>query len=415
MANDIHITDLANPQLTDMQKAALEFEKTLEVDLSRQSIMAEAEATVKLDDWGKDDFIKRLDLLCDQWNDDPELNNIGKLSMRNKLLQHTTSRLLIQDQWNRHPEIFDIEIREPIIVAGLPRSGTTHLLNLMASDSRLRSLPLWESYEPVPRPGEGTLDDGTDPRWHRCQRDWESMQASSPLISAMHPMDPNHIHEELELMGPNIGSYNYEWLSYAPRWRDHYYSEDQTYQYEYMRDVLKLLTWQQRNTDRPTRWVLKCPQHLEQLPILHKVFPDATIAVTQRDPIYVLRSTLYIIAYGQRLTRSRIMMDEALEYWLDRIEHLLRSCVRDRPNLPADQSIDIPFNRFIKDDVNWVEKIYAVANLEMTDKARQQLNSFVEEKQGDYGRIVYDLEGQFGVNIGELNERFRFYTETFES
>ena len=64
------------------------------------------------------------------------------------------NRLLIQDLLTRHPEIHDVKIKAPIIVAGLPRSGTTHLLNLLAADSRLRSLPLWESYEPVPTPGE---------------------------------------------------------------------------------------------------------------------------------------------------------------------------------------------------------------------------------------------------------------------
>ena len=292
MPNEIYIDDLANPVLTDLQKDARDYGETLTVDLNRESIMKEAEKKTGLTDWGPKDFIARLDLLCDEWNSDKGLSGIGRLSLRNKLLQHATSRLLIQDQFNQHPEIHDIQIEKPIIVAGLPRSGTTHLLNLMAADSRLRSLPLWESYEPVPMPGEVSLEDGTDPRYKRCADAWEMMQLMTPFIAAMHPMNPDHIHEELELMGPNFGSYNYEWLSHSPRWRDHYYAEDQTYQYEYMRDVLKLLTWQQRDTDKPTRWVLKCPQHLEQLTVLHKVFPDATIAITHRDPVSVIQSTV---------------------------------------------------------------------------------------------------------------------------
>ena len=266
MTDEIFIDDLAEPVLTEMQRGALEYGETLTVELTRESILAQAEQNTGLSDWGPDDFHERLDLLCDEWNSDEGLNGLGRLSLRNKLLQHASSRLLIQQQFNEHPEIHDIQIEKPIIVAGLPRSGTTHLLNLMASDSRLRALPLWESYEPVPMPGESLLQDGTDPRYQRCADSWEMMQMMVPYLSAMHPMNPDHIHEELELMGPNFGSYNYEWLSHSPRWRDHYYAEDQTYQYEYMRDVLKLLTWQQRDTDRPTRWVLKCPQHLEQLP-----------------------------------------------------------------------------------------------------------------------------------------------------
>lgn len=414
MSNSIQINDLADPVYTDVQKGILEYEKTLSVDLDRHDIMREAEETSQRNDWGKSDFIERLDILCTEWQADKGLNNLGRLSLRNKLVQHATSRLLIQDQWNLHPEIFDIEIEAPIIVVGLPRSGTTHMLNLLAADTRLRSLPLWLSYEPVSRPGESMLADGTDPRYQRCADAWAGMQMSTELVAAMHPMDPDHIHEELELMGPNFGSYNYEWLSHSPKWRDHYYQEDQSYQYEYMRDVLKLLTWQERDTDKPTRWVLKCPQHLEQLPTLMKVFPDATVVVTQRDPVNVLASTVTMQCYSQRMSRNNILMNEMLEYWTDRIEHLLRACVRDRPAISMSQSIDVPFKQFIKDDVNWVAKIYEKAGLEMTPEAHRQLSSFVQEKEGAYGRIEFDLEGQFGADITALNERFAFYTDTFQ-
>lgn len=413
MAADIHIQDLANPQLDDIQRAARDYGDTLTIDLSRESIMAEAEQLAKRTDWGDGGFIARLDLLCDEWNSDDNIKGIGRLSLRNKLLQHATSRLLIQDQFNQHPEILDIQIEKPIIVAGLPRSGTTHLLNLMAADTRLRSLPLWESYEPVPRPGEGLLEGGIDPRYKRCDDAWQSMQAVTPLVAAMHPMNPEHIHEELELMGPNFGSYNYEWLSHSPRWRDHYYAEDQTYQYEYMRDVLKLLVWQQRGTDKPTRWVLKCPQHLEQLPILHKVFPDATIAITHRDPVAVIQSAITILAYGQRLSREKINTTELAAYWSDRVERLLQACVRDRPLLPEAQSIDVPFKQLISDDVAMVGKIYQKAGLEMTDTAHAALSGFVEEHKESYGRVIYDLKGQFAVDPDKLRKRFEFYAQQY--
>lgn len=413
MADDIYINDFANPELTPTQQSIMEYGKTLDIDLSRDSIMQEAERLSGLSDWGPSDFLDRLNLICDEWGSDTALLGTGKLSLRNKLVQHATSRLLIHDQWQRHPEILDVEIEAPIIVAGLPRSGTTHLLNLMASDSRLRCLPLWESYEPVPRQGEGILPNGVDPRYVRCAQAWEGMQMSTPFISHMHPMDPEHIHEELELMGPNFGSYNYEWLCYSPCWRDHYYGEDQTYQYEYMRDVLKLLTWQQRNTDRPTRWVLKCPQHLEQLPILRKVFPDATVAITQRDPIAVIQSALTINLYGQRMSRSTVLMDQTVDYWVERIDHLLQACVRDRGCIPESQSIDVPFKSLIADDITWVEKVYEKANLEMTDQARGELSGFMKEKQGAYGRVVYNIQEQFGLDPEVLRERFAYYTKDF--
>ncbi len=415
MAAKIRITDLAEPELTEQQRAAIEFTQTLDVDLRADSILAEAVQQTGLADFGPDDFRERIGLLCDEWGADRGLRNIGRLTLRNKLLQHACSRLLIQDTLTRHPEIHDIQVHAPIIVAGLPRSGTTHLLNLLGADTRFRSLPLWESYEPVPRPGEHVSADGVDPRWQRCEDTWQMMQGMSPLLAAMHPMNPDHIHEELELMGPDFASYNYEWLSMSPRWRDHYLSTDQTPHYEYMKTVLKLLTWQDGDrTGENTRWVLKCPQHLEQLPVLHKVFPAATVAITHRDPVSVIQSAATMLAYGQRLNRDRVELQALIDYWSDRVVRLLEACVRDRDVLPPAQSIDVLFHEFMADDMAMVERIYARAGLELTAAARAELERFLAaHPRGKHGQVVYDLRGDFGVEPAALRERFGFYFDRF--
>jgi hypothetical protein len=406
----IQIADLAKPELSQFQRDALAYGETLEIDFSEEGVLSKAREATGLEDFGQDDFRTRLAMLREEWDGDENLTGIGRLSLHNKLVQHASSRLLIEDALQRHPEIHNIEISKPIIVAGLPRSGTTHLLNLMAADTRLRSLPLWEAYEPLPRPGEEQPEDGTDPRWQRCQQAWEMMQTGSPLIAAMHPMNPDHIHEELELMGPNFASYNYEWLSVSPKWRDHYYAEDQTPHYEYMKTVLKILQWLRG----PQRWVLKCPQHLEQLPVLREVFPDATVAITHRDPVEVIQSAITMQAYGQRMNRKQVDLQGLLTYWTDRVEHLLRACVRDRDCLDAAHSIDVPFREFMADDIAMVQRIYDRAQMGFTDVASAELQSFMNaHPRGAEGRMIYDLEGNFGVTAAALRERFSFYFERF--
>jgi len=415
VSEEIRITDLARPLRTEMQRSALAYAETLEIELTSQSILHEASQATGLDDFGSLDFVARLELLCDEWGSDTNLVNLGRLSLRNKLLQHAKSRLLIQDVLSRHPEIHAVEVQAPIIVAGLPRSGTTHLLNLMAADSRLRALPLWESYEPIPLPGEAPLENGVDPRYQRCEDTWQMMQALSPLLAVMHPMSPDHIHEELELMGPNFSSYNYEWLSVSPRWRDHYYACDQTPHYDYMKTVLKILTWQDGDASgKKTRWVLKCPQHLEQLDVLQKVFPDATIAITHRDPVSVIQSAATMLAYGQRINRKQVDLEGLMSYWTDRVIHLLRACVRDHGSLSAERSIDVLFHEFMADDVGMVGKIYAKADLEMTALARSELQTFVDEhKRGKDGRVIYNLRDDFGVEPEQLRALFDFYVTRF--
>lgn len=69
------------------------------------------------------------------------------------------------------------------------------------------------------------------------------MQAGSPPVAAMHPMNPDHVHEELELMLPDFASYNQEWVARVPQWRDHHLAHDQRPHYEYMRTGLKILQW----------------------------------------------------------------------------------------------------------------------------------------------------------------------------
>ena len=136
-------------------------------------------------------------------------------------------------------------------------------------------MPLWESYEPVPDPRESTGPDGVDPRWTRCQQQWEAMKAGAPFVAAMHPMEPDHVHEENELMAPDFSNYNLEWVARVPQWRDHYLATDQTPHYAYLKKVLQILQWY-----RPReRWVLKSPQHLEQIGPLLTTFPDATIVI----------------------------------------------------------------------------------------------------------------------------------------
>ena len=116
-------------------------------------------------------------------------------------------------------------------------------------------MPLWETYEPVPTPGEGLLDDGTDPRYQRCADAWEMMQQTVPHLAAMHPMDPDHINEEIELMLFNFASYNFEWFTHSPRYRAHYWQMDQLPHYEYMKTVIKLMQFQ-HPAGRPVRRLL---------------------------------------------------------------------------------------------------------------------------------------------------------------
>jgi hypothetical protein len=411
MAEIIDITDLANPQLSQAQQGAMAWGESLSVELREEAVLDAARQATGLADFGADDFRARLRLLCEEWDGDRALTKFHRSVLYGYLVRYAKNRLLIEDTLKKHPEILQQRIERPVIVVGLPRSGTTHLVNLLAADSRFHSLPLWQSYEPVPMPGEPPAPDGRDPRYVRCEQAWAGMQAVTPLLAAMHPMEPDHIHEELELMGPDYASYNFEWLTMSPRWRDHYLSTDQRPHYAYMKRVLQLLQWQ-RGVQK--RWILKCPQHLEQLPVLLETFPDATIVFTHRDPVAVIQSTITMQAYTQRMQRPTVEMHALRDYWVDRIEHLLQAAVRDRDLVPLARSVDCVFHLFMADQWAMLEQVYAKADMPLTPAARAELQRYMDDHpRGKGGQVVYDLRRDFDVDPDRLYARFRFYTNRF--
>lgn len=410
---DIHIHDLARPELSEAQRAAIAGASQAKIALREDVVLAAARQATGLDDFGDDreeGFRARLRVWLASADEDEELGPAGRATVFGNCVRVLANRLRLEDLVKRHPEILEVALPRPIVIAGLPRSGTTHLVNLISADTRLRSLPYWESLEPFPSPAEAPGEDGIDPRLARCRAGAERADRLLPHLRAMHHMTPEHVHEEIEVQELDFGTYNLEWYARVPRWRDFYLSCDLRPSYAYLRKALQALTWQRG----PQRWVLKSPQHMEQLGPLHETFPDATVVLTHRDPVHVIQSAITMLGYGARLRRTRIDLDDIAVYWVDRIERLLRACVRDRDLWPASQSIDVAFHQFMADDVRMVERIYDLADLPMTPAARAQLDAFMADNaRGKHGRVVYDLRRDFGLDPDDVRRRFAFYFDRF--
>jgi hypothetical protein len=211
-------------------------------------------------------------------------------------------------------------------------------------------------------------------------------------------------------MDLDLCAYVLEWLARVPSWRDAYLELDQYAHYGFLKRQLRVLSYLRG----PRRWVLKCPQHLEQLGPLLTTFPDATIAFTLRDPVAVLQSAITMLAYGDRSRRVAVDADGLAAYWVDRIERLLRAAVRDAGLIPVDQRIDVEFGEFMRDDVAMASRILQMAGLDVGDPTRGQLEAYVAgNPRGRDGRIVYDLRGDFHLDPAELYERYAFYFDAF--
>jgi hypothetical protein len=408
--NDVRIDDLREPRRAGAERSLYEHALTMTVDLDVDGLVAEARDATGLSDFGDAGLLDRLEVQVQAVETDTGLSGLGRYIVRGRLVGLLKARLRYEDFLARHPEARDVVLEPPVIVVGLPRSGTTHLVNLLAADSRFRSMPWWEVIEPTPVLGEGPGRDGVDPRYLRCLATYEVSRKVAPLTSLMHDRPPWSIEEECELIDLDLCSYVLEWHARVPSWRDHYLGLDQRAHYAFLRRELQALTYLRG----PNRWVLKTPQHLEHLGPLLETFPDATIAFTLRDPVAVLQSAVTMLAYGDRLRRVTIEPDELAAYWIDRIERLLRAAVRDAHLIPVRQRVDVEFGAFMGDDLNAAMTILTAAGLEITDRCTSELTSYLAgDPRKKEGRLVYDLRGDFGVDPDDLYQRFAFYFEAF--
>jgi hypothetical protein len=396
-----------SPEITELRAAMAQMAPACPLDAT--AICEAAESETGLHDMGDPGFGDRLDVLCAAIRGEANCSGPGIVSWYSQLRQLAKNRLLIQDLITRHPEIADVEITRPIVIAGLPRTGTTHLHNLISSDPGLRSLPYWESLEPVLSPSERPPPGGPDPRLGRTAFALDVLDRTLPYFKRMHEMTVEHVHEEIQLLAIDISTMLFETLSLVPSWRDSYRARDQTPSYRYLKTVLQVLQWLRGGS----RWVLKSPQHLEQFGPLVATFPDATFVVTHRDPVAVTVSMATMVAYSARVHTDEVDPLALGRYWSARGQDLFRACADDHHLLPADQTIDVRFDEFMADDIAMVGRIYELAGQPFTAEARAGMARFMESHgRGRHGTVVYQPE-VLGIDRAERCRALAFYTDRF--
>jgi hypothetical protein len=407
----VRLDDLDDPRFSDDAREMIAAIEPLadDVELSPTACMDQARAETGLDDFGPLDFVERLDVYCTALRDEAGLSLLGRFNLHSQIVKLLRNRLQIEALAARCPAILDLEIARPIVICGLPRTGTTHLHNLVSADPALRSLPYWESVEPVLAPSDTAAPGDPDPRIARTEAGLAFLHTAMPSFDGMHEMTTWHVHEEIQLLAIDFSTMLMETTALVPSWAAYYREHDQTSSYRYLKKVLQCC----QHLRGGDRWVLKSPQHLEQFPALFEVFPDATFVVTHRDPVSVTVSLGTMVAYGARMSTAHPDPVRIGRYWAARTEEMLRACVRDRDVLPTDRSIDVRFHEFMRDEAAMVGRIYAVADQPLTDDARDAMAKFVvDHPRGRHGAVAYDA-AQLGLDRAERRAALRFYSDRF--
>jgi hypothetical protein len=230
-----------------------------------------------------------------------------------------------------------------------------------------------------------------------------------PYFALMHEMTTEHVHEEIQLLANDFSSMLMETLGHVPRWRDYYLAHDQTTSYEYVATQLKAMQFLRGGR----RWLLKSPQHLEQLPVLQRVFPGVVIVFTHRDPVPVALSMIAMITYSARMHCSPVPVQEIAASWVDRLERMLGALIRDRSVIGPERSADIRFDDFMADELGVAEQVYTLAGEPLNSETRSAIADYLAGHQrGRLGRVATSCE-MFGLDETDLRARLAPYVERF--
>jgi hypothetical protein len=350
-----------------------------------------------VDDFGEGNFFEGLWRLLESCQNEARLSLIGKIALRVDVSETLCSRLRMQQDRQVYAGIAQQEIRQPLFIVGLPRSGTTLLHSLLATDPEHRCPKMWEVMMPSPPTSHGEKR-----RIQRTAKSCDYFNWLAPSFRDVHPVGPKVPQECVGLMAPTF---------YVPSYRDWFFKQDLRPAYEYHRRFLQHLQFRQG----ARRWILKAPTHMFAMPALLSVYPDALFVQTHRTPVDAMASVSSLVTILRSAFSNSvdpfIACREAIDYWSDTMEKFLQ----ERDRLSSNRICDIEYGQLCRQPIATVERIYQHFGWSLSPEARQRMHAFVAgNSQWQSGNHRYDLT-QFGFSADEVLSAFSSYCERFGS
>lgn len=381
------------------------------IDLSEQALIAEAKKETGIDHFHDESFLPAMRALLASVEAEANLNPFGRFVTKARTMRALKNRLWADACFAAHPEIRERKIVAPIIIVGPHRSGTTRLQRMLSLDSRLQFLTTWEGINPAPRPG--FPEQGNAVRYDEAKKTIDGGAAFYPGAYVAHPMDADWPEEEMMLLNQSFCGFSPLGLYTVPSYYQWFLTADKTSGYQYMADLMRLISWA-RGEPENKRWVLKNPQHMLDLDVLLKVFPDAKLVFTHRDPLKTVGSIMsltwfYAVQHTDLPCRAPIR-----DVWLDFCEQMARRCMKMRESIPASQQLDVYYDKMNADWQTTVGRIYEFAGIDFTSEAQQAMADWLTESDNEkrHGGHRYSLE-DFGVTNEEVDARMMFVRERY--
>ena len=369
--------------------------------LSAAQLIEKAKRRCNLGDFGEPEFFEPLSRLLESCHREAELNVIGRLALKNDVVRILCNRLLLVRDQKLHSEIAKQEIREPLFIVGLPRSGTTLLHTLLAADPAHRVPLTWEVMSPSPPNAQDR-----EKRIRSARRDLAMLRWLAPTFETVHATGAELPQECVSLISPTFLSDQFDTMYNIPSYRAWFFRQDLRPAYDYHRRFLQHLQFRKS----AERWVLKAPAHMFAAPALLSTYPDAKFVQLHRDPIEAVASVSSLVTILRRAFSDSVdpvqVGRDAMVYWSD----ALKTFTQVRDQLPSDRVCDLYYKEVRRDPITAARSVYEFFGRQLKPEVEKRMRAVLAEQTINgvhrYNAAYFQLKGVNG--FAEYCERFGF-------
>jgi Sulfotransferase family len=387
-----------------VQRAGISWPK-----LNADKLIYKAQRRTGLDDFGDEAFREGLDKLVEALNEEAELSQVGRIAAHYNLLDYLCVRLKLVDRRQQRPDIPAQRIAPPLVILGLPRTGTTILYELIAQDPAFRSPASWEVSQPDPPPHRDSYL--ADPRISSNGRMLSWLERLTPGFNAIHAIGAQLPQECVYMLASQFASEQFSYMYHVPAYRDWLLAQDMTRAYQWHGQFLQHL----QVDYSADRWLLKAPTHLANLKYLAAQYPDVSIVWTHRRPLEAVAS------FSSLVTRLRAGFSDEVDPWVagqGELQHsaqVLQRGMLDRESLASGQVYDASFSKICSDPLAVVANIYAHFGWSLDADARSRMEVYLRKRPRYlYGKHHY-TSGDYGLSTEQEAPLFDAYLKRHEA
>ncbi|MCB2076651.1 MAG: sulfotransferase [Novosphingobium sp.] len=370
-------------------------------------VIAAASEKTGLSDIGDPFALDGLQRLLDAYASEARFTERGSQMAHADLVKYMAIRMQIEGWLADHPELLRREIEKPLFVFGLPRTGTTLMVNLLAADPARRSFVRWEGIEPMPPAMPEEIHAGR--RFDEATEQGAMARQYMPHIAAIHWEDADSPTECQFLMTPSFCAQVFEAQADIPSYRQWFLHEaDYRPAFRFHKRTVQAL---QHHVGG--RWTFKNPWHPLFLDALTEVYPDAQLVMTHRDPADVVGSICSLIKHVRAIYSDDVDLEGIGCTFIDTFEVMIARTIAFKEKHGEDSILDVQYTETTSDPMGVIERIYGHFDEPLTAEARAAMEKYMADNpKGKHGKHSYELE-EYGLTRKGIHERFADYIERY--